>query len=233
MEYILSILRCKRNSDIPYWQDFKYISQADNDTVISALKYINAQENIYDIHGNEAEKIEFQCSCLQKKCGSCALVVNGRPTLGCNAILKDYKGVIKVEPLRKFKTVCDLVVDRSILFENLKTLRLWLEEDANIKEKRRWLTYDASECIQCGLCLEVCPNFYCGGNFFGMNSIILTTRLLTEINESERKIIAKLYDKHAYSGCAKSLACKKVCPKGIQTDKLLVNANLLAIWKKK
>ncbi len=233
MEYILSILRCKRNSNRKYWQSFKYNSNSEYDTVISALKAINSQEKIYDINGNLAEKIEYSSSCLQKKCGACSMVINGRPMLGCSARLTNYDKYIKIEPLRKFNTICDLIVDRSIMYENLKTLKLWLSNDASIKDKRRLLNYEASECILCGLCLEVCPNFSPCGNFYGMSSIVLTTRLLTELDKEERNIISKLYNKHCFSGCAKSLACKNICPKGIETDKLLTNANLLAIWKKR
>ncbi len=233
MEYILSILRRKRNSSESYWQDFKYESKTDFDTVITALKDINSRDIITDINGKPADMIEYESSCLQKKCGACAMVINGRPMLGCHAKLSDFKSKIKVEPLRKFNVITDLVVDRSILFENLKTLKLWLEKDSNIIDKRRLLNYEASECIQCGLCLEVCPNFHVGGCFYGMSAIVLTTRLLTELSKEDRDIISKLYSKHGFSGCGKSLACKDICPKGIKTDKLLVNANLLAIWKKK
>ena len=162
------------------------------------------------------------------------MVINGRPQLACAARLIDCKRQeIMIEPLRKFPVVCDLVVDRSILFENLKTLRLWLNKEAELPDRYRELAYEASECIQCGCCLEVCPNFCMDGKFFGMSSVPVTTRLLTEMPVNDAKEIAKLYARHTFAGCGKSLACKDICPKGIDTEKLLVNANAMAAWKRR
>ena len=229
----LSVLRHKKGGESSYFEDFRVEVTSEFDTVLSALKRINSASIVANAKGEVTTPIAYESSCNQKKCGACAMVVNGRPSLGCASFLSKLPDNIRIEPLRKFKVVEDLIVDRSILFENLKTLNLWLEEEAKTKDKRRELNYRASECIQCGLCLEVCPNFVPNGSFFGMNSVVLSARLLTELSPEERKRIAKLYDIHCYRGCAKSLACKNVCPRHIKTDEMLVNANLLAIWKVK
>ena len=116
-------------------------------------------------------------------------------------------------------------------------MQTWLSQDADFgdanPDKYRELAYQGSECIQCGCCLEVCPNFYPGGSFFGMASVPLTMRLLSETDRKLYMDNAKLYRKHIYSGCGKSLACKDICPRKIDTEKLLVNLNALAVWKRK
>lgn len=233
MEYRLSILRQERGSNIHYWEVFNYSTDNEYETVVSALRKINSNDVIRNANGEVSRKIEFNSSCNQKKCGACSMVINDKPMLGCDARLVNLGDFIKIEPLRKFQTVCDLVVNRDILFENLKALKVWLLDTPSIPDKRRWLNYDSSECLQCGLCLEVCPNFYEGGKFFGMSSIVLMTRLISLTDIEARKEISKMYIKHGFSGCGKSLACKSVCPKGIETDRLLVNANLLTLWRKK
>lgn len=233
MKYILTVLRRERNAKKSQWQSFEYEAQNESDTIASALTVFNMQEVLYDISGNEARKIEWECSCLQKKCGACAMIIDGKPRLACEAKLSEVKnGKIKIEPLRKFPVICDLIVDRSILFENLKTLKLWLSSDASAGESNQELAYEASECLQCGCCLEICPNFYAGGKFFGMSTVSVTMRLLSEMEPSDYQKIAKLYEKHIFEGCGKSLACRDVCPKKIDTEKLLVNANALAVWKR-
>ena len=163
------------------------------------------------------------------------MVINGRPMLACDAVLGRYrkKKALRIEPLRKFPVVADLVVDRGVMFENLNTLRLWLEADARMDGAAAELGYEASRCLQCGCCLEVCPNFYAGGCFCGMSTVPITTRLLTETEPKDRKELARLYEKHTFAGCGKSLACRDVCPRGIDTERLLVNANALAVWKRK
>ncbi|MBQ3379975.1 MAG: 4Fe-4S dicluster domain-containing protein [Clostridia bacterium] len=234
MKVTLSVLRRENGNTESYWQDFKFETKSETDTVASALRALNERENLTDINKNPARQIEWECSCLQKKCGACAMVICGRPRLACDTRISEFKDrVITVEPLKKFPVICDLIVDRRILFENLKTLRLWLNQDAQLGDRYRELAYEASECIQCGCCLEICPNFYINGRFFGMASVPITTRLLTEMTSSEAREIAKLYRQHTFEGCGKSLACKDVCPKKIDTEKLMVNANAFAIWKRK
>lgn len=235
MKYRISIERRERGSAGSYTQDFEYEAKTGADTIASVLSELNTREHLTDIHGEPARKIEWESSCLQKKCGACAMVIGGRPRLACDARLSECAadGTVTVGPLRKFPVLCDLMVDRSILFENLKTLRLWLRNDAGLSDRYRDLAYDASECLQCGCCLEICPNFYAGGTFFGMATVPVTTRLLTEMSPSEYREIAGLYSRHTFEGCGKSLACRDVCPKKIDTEHLLVNANALAIWKRK
>ncbi len=232
MRSVLKILRRDRGDNRSHWQCFEYESQSESDTVAAALNSINSRNKLVDINGAPARAIEWEHSCLQKKCGACAMVINGKPCLACGTKLSELgSGCITIQPLKKFPVICDLVVDRSILFENLKRMRAWLENDPYLSEGFQDLAYESSECIQCGCCLEVCPNFYTGGSFFGMSVLPVTMRIISE--SAEYRELSKLYSKHIYNGCGKSLACKKICPKGIDTEKMLVNANILAVWKRK
>ncbi len=233
MRYRIEIFRKDRDNEKGYCQSFWYETESEAETVASALTALNEQSALSDTDGNTARKIEWDCSCLQKKCGACAMVINGVPRLACQAKLSEFpKGLIKLAPLSKFPVVCDLVVDRSIMFENLKTMKLWLTEDAVQTDKSQQLSFESSECIQCGCCLEICPNFYSGGKFYGMSAVPVTMRLLSESDKKASKEIIKQYAKHTFAGCGKSLACRNVCPKKIDTENLLVNANAIAIWKR-
>ena len=231
MRYELKILRRESAESEPYWQSFMYETEDETNTVATVLSKLNNERELTDKDGQRAKKIMWESSCLQKKCGACAMVICGRPRLACDVRLSEYKDeVITVEPLRKFPVVCDLIVDRSIMHENLKTLKLWLKSDSMLGDAERDFAYESSECIQCGLCLEICPNFYAGGAFYGMSTVPVTNRLISEMSEEDIRGLSKLYEKHIYEGCGKSLACKGVCPRGIDTEKLLVNSNAFAVW---
>ena len=141
------------------------------------------------------------------------------------------QGEITVEPLRKFPVVADLVVDRTVLYENLEAIHSWLGVDTRAHEKKNDVLYEASRCLQCGCCLEICPNFYAGGKFFGMASMVPAARLLEELPKEEKKELRKKYRKHVYNGCGKSLACRNICPAEIDIEKLLVNSNAISVWK--
>ncbi|MBQ8975354.1 MAG: succinate dehydrogenase, partial [Oscillospiraceae bacterium] len=184
-----------------------------------------------DINGAKAERIRWDCGCLQKRCGACAMVINGRPALACGARLGELKQPIRVEPLRKFPVVADLTVDRSVMLENLKTVKAWIEAQTAREQKREDDEYEASRCLQCGCCLEVCPNFDPKGGFFGMAAAIPVSRLLSQLGKEDRKELAAKYRRHIYAGCGKSLACHNICPAGIDIEKLLVNSNSAAVWK--
>lgn len=231
MRICLEILRRERGGE-PYRQTFAYETENAADTVATALTAINERSPLLDETGQTAEPIRWECSCLQKKCGACAMVVNGRPALACAVRLADCGDTVRLEPLRKFPVVEDLIVDRSVMHENLKAMKLWFDSGAAAGDKAGELAYDASRCLQCGCCLEVCPNFAPGEAFTGMAAAVPMARLLLEMPSEQRQEAARLYRRHVFEGCGKSLACRNVCPVGIDIDGLLVNSNALAVWKR-
>ena len=232
MRMLLNILRRASSSSESYWQAFFYEPENSSDTVATALKYLNEIDELQDAQGNDASKIRWDCNCFQKKCGACAMVINGKPALACDKKLSDCGKTIFLEPLRKFPVVADLIVDRSIMYENLKVLKTWLEDEADIKDYLIETVHEASRCLQCGCCLEVCPNFCAGDTFKGMAAAVPITRLLSVLPSRQMKKTAKLYRKYIYEGCGKSLACRDICPAKIDIEGMLVHSNAIAVWKK-
>ncbi|MBE6010072.1 MAG: succinate dehydrogenase [Lachnospiraceae bacterium] len=236
MNVSLDILRMDREKRIPYHQIIPFETEDERETVATALTAINANPDVSDHTGNPVEPIVWECSCLQKKCGACAMRINGRPALACDAKLRDLtdgkNSVITLEPLRKFPVVADLMVDRSIMYENLKQIGVWLRDEANLTQEKYDLAYEGSRCLQCGCCLEICPNFYAGGTFAGTAGFVPTVRLISELTGKERREVKRAYRKYIYNGCGKSLACRDICPAGIDIEHLLVNSNAIAVWKK-
>jgi succinate dehydrogenase / fumarate reductase iron-sulfur subunit len=223
MTITFEIQRRKSAQDRPYIQELTL--ETEDTTVAEALDIMNAGELADD-------PIQWECSCKQKKCGACAMLINGKPRLACDARLSEFpKGVVELAPLKKFPTVCDLVVDRSMMYDDLKTLGAWFKGDAVHDETG--IAYDASRCLQCGCCLEVCPNFYAGGEFFGAAALAPASRLISEADKTDGKRLQTAYNEHFYKGCGKSLSCKNVCPAGIDTERLLVRSNAVAVWKRK
>jgi succinate dehydrogenase / fumarate reductase iron-sulfur subunit len=228
MKLRFDIRRQKSPDDKPYIQSILFETDDENMTVAAALNKINETAD---------SPVKWECSCMQKKCGACAMVINGVPRLACGALLSEFakKGIIKIvklEPLKKFPVVADLIVDRSIMMKNLKEMQIWFESAAKTENKKD-ISYEASRCLQCGCCLEVCPNFYPEGEFFGMSAAVPASRIIADMPENQKKEIQEMYRKNIYEGCGKSLACRNICPAGIDIDKLLVNSNAAAVWKRK
>ncbi len=234
MQFILEIERRRSAADKPY--NLTAVYEGDGSaTVALALTELNADSSRRDINGAPFEPIRWECSCLQKKCGACAMVISGRPMLACDAKLETVakRGKITVAPLKKFPPVADLIVDREPVFKALAEARLWLENSGSVPAENTDIAFEASRCLQCGCCLEVCPNFWAGGDFFGMSAAVPMTRLLAAADSAERGELSAQYRKHVYNGCGKSLACRNICPAGIDADRLLANSNAAALWKRR
>ena len=208
----------------PYWQTFDYDGDG-NASVAAVLDYINYRDDIVDSDGNAAERISWECSCLQGMCGGCAMVINNVPRLACDTFVRDLKGsVITIEPLRKFPVICDLVVDRGIIQENLRKINTYIGEYHKETEKDHELEYMIGRCLKCGLCLEACPNYVKGENFYGPlfanDSFFVFSR-----SKGSGKQIKTDYNEHFAKGCSKSLACEKVCPMNISTLAAMAKMN--------
>ena len=230
----LDVLKRQENKEAkPFWQEFEI--EAEGELSIAAmLNELNARQKLTDKSGKEAEPISWECGCMVKKCGACAMRINGLPELACSTFLQSLKGkVIVLEPLSKFPVVKDLIVDRSVVFENLKKINLWLESDAYMTEYTHEIRYQSARCLMCGCCLEVCPNFDFGKDFAGAIAPVNAYRILNEEQDtSHHEQIAEKYRKHYFEGCGKSLSCQNICPAGIPVEELMVRSNAAAVWKK-
>lgn len=231
------ILRQKQGEKSPYTDYISFdCEDLSKETVATALEKINA--GVFGSHedGSEILPIRWECSCMQKKCGACAMVIDGRPGLACDFYLSKHKGKgpVTIEPLKKFPVIEDLYVDRSIMRKNLLIMKSWMEEGRKNQNREAYeLSYEGSKCLQCGCCLEVCPNFCPGDTFFGMAASIPVTRLISSMDESEAAALKKAYKEHIFNGCGKSLACRDVCPAGIDVEHTLSSMNRSAVWRHK
>lgn len=221
---IVKIKRQKSPNSPYYWQSFEYNGQS-HVTVSAILDALNYTDDLFDIEGNHAERIRWECSCLQAVCGGCAMIINGVPKLACETYADKVKGKeLVLEPLSKFPVVADLIVDRSVIYENLVKVKAYLEKVASTQSAQHSQRYSVAKCLKCGLCLEVCPNYHKGGEFYGAILANESYLLLTQSQNDNSQII-KEYKKHFGAGCSKALSCQKVCPVGIETLTSILKMN--------
>ena len=72
----MKILRYDKSEKRAFWQTFLYETEDKEATVAKALNDLNQKKILKDIEGNIAKPIQWECSCLQKKCGACAMLIN-------------------------------------------------------------------------------------------------------------------------------------------------------------
>ena len=222
MNIKLIVKRQASHDTAPYTHEYSYSGEG-NITVADWLTEINQGEA-------KTDRIAWECGCLENKCGACAMRINGYPYLACSVFLKDVvkRGRILIEPLSKFPVVKDLVVDRGAMFDMLKGMRVWTEtksESDFMQDKA--LQYKAAQCMQCGCCLEVCPNFIAGGDFAGAAGLVEAYRAIEQNDSDEHRAeMLKKYKKLFFSGCGQSLSCVKACPKKLPLDEIQARANV-------
>ena len=215
----------------PYWETFDADVPGDM-SIAGLIVHLNYRDDILDENGRKTTRIGWECSCLQGICGSCAMVINEVPALACETFVKDLKGdEITIRPLRKFPVIHDLLVDRSVIHENLKKMNIFIREyqpedqgRASRKEREHSLQYTAAKCLKCGLCLEVCPNYTNGKNFFGA-IFANDCYLVASRNRSKAENIREAYGEHFGRGCSKAFSCMDVCPMEIPTIASMARMN--------
>lgn len=221
---IVSIKRQATPTSEAYWQRFNY-DGPKHVTISAVLDALNYTDDLFDVDGNPATRIRWECSCMQAMCGGCAMVINGVPALACVTFADEVKGdTLILEPLSKFPVVADLIVDRSVIHQQLIQGKAYLEQLAVADPKQHAQQYSVAKCLKCGLCLEVCPNYHPGAAFFGA-VLANESYLITSQSADSRPPVIETYQNHFAAGCSKALSCQSVCPMKIETLTSILRMN--------
>lgn len=209
------------NSD-PYKEEFE-IPYRPNLNVIAALMEI--RRNPVNKKGEKTTPVAWDMNCLEEVCGACSMVINGKPRQSCSAIVDQLEQPIRLEPMRTFPVVRDLMVDRSRMFESLKKVKAWIPIDGSYdlgpgprmpEVKRQW-AYELSKCMTCGVCLESCPNVNSKSNFIGPAPLsqvrLFNAHPTGAMHKAER--LATIMTDGGLANCGNSQNCVQACPKGI------------------
>lgn len=128
-----------------------------NARVLDALLMIRREQD----HG-----LAFRFSCRVGMCGSCAVVVNNRECLACQAPISSFGTArISISPLRSLPVKRDLVPDMAPFFGAMKRAHAALDpKEPNLQEIRTMPPGDPHRaaiekqngCITCGACYSAC-----------------------------------------------------------------------------
>jgi len=182
------------------------------------------------------EPIAFEHDCREGICGSCGMVINGRPhgpvrqVTACQLHMRSFRDgdQIWLEPwrARAFPVLKDLVVDRSAFDRILQaggyiSVRTGAAVDANavpIPKPAAERAMDAAACIGCGACVAACPNG---------SAMLFTAAKIAHLGylpqgQPERwgRVLAMVerMDDEGFGSCTNHGSCEAACPKGISLD---------------
>ena len=170
--------------------------------------------------------LSFRWSCRMGICGSCGMSVNGEPKLTCATFLADYApGPVRVEALRNFPVIRDLIVDLGDFMRKLARVKPWIVRQAEKplaegeyrqtpEELDEYKQY--SMCINCMLCYAACPIYGLDPKFIGPAAIALAQRYnLDNRDQGAAERMAVLSEHAGIWGCTFVGECTKVCPKHV------------------
>ena len=170
--------------------------------------------------------LSYRWSCRMGVCGSCGMMVNGEPKLTCATFLTHYlPGPVRVEPLRYFPVVRDLVIEMTDFVMKLQSVKPWiiradekpLSEGEYLQTPEQLDNYKQfSMCINCLLCYAACPVYGLDQHFIGPAAIALAQRYNQDSRDqgaSERLSILSQHE--GIWGCTFVGECTKACPKHV------------------
>ncbi|AWB81131.1 succinate dehydrogenase/fumarate reductase iron-sulfur subunit [Corynebacterium yudongzhengii] len=196
-------------------------------SILELLDHINSGL----LHRGE-EPFAFASDCREGICGTCGLMVNGRPhgpsqhTPACQQRLVEFADgdTIKLEPLRSaaYPVIKDMVVDRSALDRVMEqggyvSMNAGTAPDADELlqgSNTAEFALDHAACIGCGACVAACPNG-AAHLFTGAKLVHLANMPLgkEERGKRARDMVDSLESNFGH--CSLYGECADVCPAGI------------------
>jgi succinate dehydrogenase / fumarate reductase iron-sulfur subunit len=181
---------------------------------------------VHQIQAEQASDLAVRWNCKAGKCGSCSAEINGMPKLMCmtrlNQIPLDQP--VKIEPMKAFPLIKDLVTDVSWNFEVKKTIRKFKPRKPDASDGSwRMDQADADrpqefrKCIECFLCQDVCHvlrDHHMHKEFIGPRFLIYTAQLEMNPLDADNRV-SDLRKMHGIGLCNITKCCTKVCPEGI------------------
>ena len=203
-------------ASVPHMQTYD-LEEADGMTLFIALNEIREKQDA---------SLHFDFVCRAGICGSCAMVINGRPALACRTLTKNLGPDISLAPLPVFELIADLSVNTGkwmrAMSERLQTWVHRKEEEIDLSRLEERMEpelaqkiYELDRCIECGCCVAGCGTARMREDFVGAVGLnkIARFRLDPRDARDDDAFYELIGDDDGVFGCMSLLACHDVCPK--------------------
>ena len=169
--------------------------------------------------------LSHRWSCRMAVCGSCGMMVDGKPSLTCKDSLADHGDTVEVAPLANFPVIRDLVVELEGFLDKLKQVKPWIirakeravEEGTHRQSPAEHQEFKQfSMCINCMLCYSACPVVGHHPEFVGPAALALAQRYNLDSRDgasAEREEV--MFSHEGIWECTAVGDCSRVCPKSV------------------
>ena len=195
------------------------IEEAEGMTLFIALN---------EIREKQEPSLQFDFVCRAGICGSCGMMINGRPGLACRTLTKNLGPEISLAPLPVFELIADLSVNTGkwmrAMSERLETWLHMKEQEVDLGRLEERMEpelaekiYELDRCIECGCCVAACGTARMREDFVGAVGLNKIARF--RLDPRDKRTDADYYeligDDNGVFGCMSLLACHDVCPKDL------------------
>lgn len=214
----ISILRYNSQlpGDTPRMQTFE-LNEAENMTLFIALNELREQQD---------PSLQFDFVCRAGICGSCGMLINGRPGLACSTLTKDLDSEITLAPLPVFELIADLSVDTGKWMRAMtERMRAWIHAGSEERDIHRMeapmepdeaeAIYELERCIECGCCVAACGTAQMREDFVGAVALNKMARFRLDPRDTrdDQDFYELIGTDEGVFGCMSLLACNDFCPK--------------------
>jgi fumarate reductase iron-sulfur subunit len=234
----ISVLRYnpQDNSSQPRMQTFE-LEESEGMTLFIALNEIREQQD---------SSLQFDFVCRAGICGSCGMLINGRPGLACRTLTKHLDAEITLAPLPVFELIGDLSVNTGKWMRAMsERLETWIHTnqavDLHALEERMEpelaeAIYELDRCIECGCCVAACGTARMREDFIGAVGINKIARFQLDPRDQRKDedFYEVIGDDDGVFGCMSLLGCHDVCPKELplQTQIAFIRRKMVGMgWK--
>ena len=181
---------------------------------------------VTQIQREQDATLSYRFACRVGMCGSCAMVVNGRPRWTCRTRVSEAADgdMLRLEPLRNFTVVKDLAVDMAAFFDKWRDAKgHFIPGDVPpdfavvppASPERR--AADAGiECIGCGICHSACDVVTWNPEYLGPAPLNRAWTLVNDVrdagNDARVEAVSGSAGCHA---CHSHMNCTEFCPRAI------------------
>ena len=190
-------------------------------------KWTTVLEAILEVKKHFDHSVAVRYSCRQATCGSCGMIINGKPRLACFTKISELNSnVVTVEPMNNFPIIRDLAVKFERLFDTHHKIKPYLiREDTELESDEKEFSQSPEEleqyiqfanCIKCGLCNSACPTMSTDSSFVGPQALAQAYRYVADSRDKGKDSRLKIIDdSHGIWRCHFAGSCSQVCPKGV------------------
>lgn len=195
---------------------------------VAADRFTTVLGALISIKEKQDPTLSVRYSCRMGICGSCGMVINGKPRLACETnILKELGRTVVVEPMLGHPVIRDVVCDFDPFFSKHRSVKPWLirrDREEKFRAEKEYVQTSRqvdeylpfSYCIKCGLCVDACPVSNLNPGFLGPQALAQAYRYSADSRDEGFNVRVEAVDTfEGVWGCEFLGSCSKVCPKGV------------------